>query len=33
MSDLIPWRTNWQEALSEAKKATRPIALEFYMEG
>jgi hypothetical protein len=33
MSELIPWRTNWQEALDEAKKANRPIALEFYMEG
>ena len=33
MSELIPWRTNWQEALEEAKKVNRPLALEFYMEG
>jgi hypothetical protein len=33
MSELIKWRTDWQEALSEAKKANRPLALEFFMEG
>jgi hypothetical protein len=33
MSELIPWRTSWQEALDEARKANRPLALEFYMEG
>jgi len=24
---------DWQEALDEAKKANRPLALEFFMEG
>ncbi len=33
MSDLIQWRTDWQEALDEAKKANRPLALEFFMDG
>ena len=33
MSELIQWRTDWQEALNEAKKANRPLALEFFMEG
>ena len=33
MSELINWRTEWQEGLHEAKKASRPLALEFYMEG
>jgi thioredoxin-related protein len=33
MSELINWRTEWQEALHEAKKTNRPLALEFYMEG
>jgi hypothetical protein len=33
MSELIHWRTEWQEALNEAEKANRPLALEFYMEG
>jgi hypothetical protein len=33
MSESIQWRTDWQEALDEAKKANRPLALEFYMEG
>jgi hypothetical protein len=33
MSELIQWRTNWQEALEKAKKVNRPLALEFYMEG
>jgi hypothetical protein len=33
MSELIQWRPNWQEALAEAKKANRPLCVEFYMEG
>jgi hypothetical protein len=33
MSELIKWRPDWQEALDEAKKANRPLALEFFMEG
>jgi thioredoxin-related protein len=33
MSNSIQWRTNWQEALDEAKKANLPLALEFFMEG
>jgi hypothetical protein len=33
MSELIQWRTDWQEALDEAKKANRPLALEFFMDG
>jgi hypothetical protein len=33
MSELIQWRTDWQEALNEAKKANRPLALEFFMDG
>jgi hypothetical protein len=33
MSEIINWRTDWQEALDEAKKANRPLALEFFMEG
>jgi hypothetical protein len=33
MSESIQWRTDWQEALDEAKKNNRPLALEFYMEG
>lgn len=33
MSKSIQWRTNWPEALEEAKKANRPLALEFFMEG
>jgi hypothetical protein len=33
MSELIKWRMDWQEALNEAKKANRPLALEFFMEG
>ena len=33
MSELIEWRTNWQEALEEAKKVNRPLVLEFYMDG
>ena len=33
MSELIQWRTDWQEALNEAKKANRPLVLEFFMDG
>jgi hypothetical protein len=33
MSETIQWRTNWQEALEEAKKANRPVALEFFLDG
>ncbi len=33
MSDLIEWRTAWQEAREEAKNSNRPLALEFYMDG
>ena len=33
MSNSIQWRTNWQEAGHEAKKANLPLALEFFMEG
>jgi len=33
MSDLIEWRTDWQEAQKEAKKFNRPLALEFYLDG
>lgn len=33
MSESIEWRANWEEALEEAKKGNRPLALEFYMEG
>jgi len=33
MTDLIQWRTNWQEALEQAKKVNRPLALEFFMDG
>ena len=33
ISELIAWRTNWQEALEEAKKVNRSLTLEFYMEG
>jgi len=33
MSELIQWRTNWPEALEEAKKVDRPLVLEFFMEG
>jgi hypothetical protein len=33
MSELIQWRTDWQEALNEAKKSSRPLALEFFMDG
>jgi hypothetical protein len=33
MSELIHWRTDWQEALKEAKNSNLPLALEFYMDG
>jgi hypothetical protein len=33
MSDSVQWRGNWTEALAEAQKANRPLALEFHMEG
>jgi hypothetical protein len=33
MSELINWRSSWPEALAEAKKANRPLVVEFYMEG
>ena len=33
MSELIHWRTNWQEAWEEAKKTNHPLVLEFFMEG
>jgi hypothetical protein len=33
MSEVIKWRTNWQEARDEAKKVNLPLALEFFLEG
>jgi hypothetical protein len=33
MTTAITWRDNWSAALEEAKKADRPLVLEFYMEG
>lgn len=33
MSELINWRGDFSGALAEAKKANRPMALEFYMDG
>jgi hypothetical protein len=33
MPDLIQWHMDWQEALDEAKKVNRSLALEFFMEG
>ncbi len=33
MAEAVLWRSNWAEALEEAKKANRPLVLEFYMEG
>jgi thioredoxin-related protein len=33
MSEMINWRTNWEEALQEAKNSNLPLALEFFMEG
>jgi hypothetical protein len=33
MSVLIRWRTDWQGAREEAKKANLPLALELYLDG
>ena len=33
MATEINWRADWSAALEEAKKANRPLVLEFYMEG
>jgi uncharacterized protein YyaL (SSP411 family) len=33
MSVAINWRSNWEEALQEAKKSHLPVALEIFMEG
>ncbi len=33
MTELIQWRTDWQEALEEAKNSHRPLVLEIYLEG
>jgi hypothetical protein len=33
MSASVAWRDNWSAALEEAKKADRPLVLEFHMEG
>jgi hypothetical protein len=33
MSELIQWRTNFSEALEEAKKTNLPLSVEFYMDG
>jgi hypothetical protein len=33
MAESVQWRGNWSEALEEAKKANRPLALEFHLEG
>ena len=33
MAESIAWRDNWTEALEEAKKADRPLALEFHLDG
>ena len=33
MSKSIEWRANLEEALEEAKKANRPVALEFHLDG
>ena len=33
MADSIAWRDNWTEALTEAKEAGRPVALEFHLDG
>jgi hypothetical protein len=33
MTTAITWRDNWSAAFEEAKKADRPLVLEFYMEG
>jgi hypothetical protein len=33
MSAAIAWRENWTEALVEAQKANRPLALEIHLDG
>jgi uncharacterized protein YyaL (SSP411 family) len=33
MAEPIQWRENLTEALEEAKKANRPVALEFHLDG
>lgn len=33
MSESVDWRTDWPEALAEAKKLNRPLVLEFYLDG
>jgi hypothetical protein len=33
MSESIQWRDNLAEAMGEAKKANRPVVLEFHLEG
>jgi hypothetical protein len=33
MADSIQWRDNLTEAMEEAKKANRPVALEFHLDG
>jgi hypothetical protein len=33
MSESIQWRDNLTEAQEEAKKANRPVLLEFYLDG
>jgi hypothetical protein len=33
MSEIVQWRSSWPEALEEAKKANRPLYLEFFMDG
>jgi thioredoxin-related protein len=30
---VVDWRDSWDAALQEAKKAERPVVLEFYLEG
>lgn len=33
MSESIQWRDNLTGAMEEAKKANRPVLLEFYLDG
>jgi hypothetical protein len=33
MSESIQWRDNLAEAMEEAKKANRPVVLEFHLDG
>ena len=33
MAEAVQWRDDWSQALEEAKKEGRPVALEFYMDG